>query len=263
MDSDILSPLDGDISSVIIPESSESQPSKVLSIQRRGRKSWVWNHTPDLDRNTIHTTHDGKSLWKCSYCTQVYAETSGTTVAIRHLLKAHKITEESSQLRRLKARDLDIAQAFARGSLNTSKRRCLSSIATETLEPEVIEQLYVRLIVCCSLSFRLVEREEFRSFLQYLNPEIGNWLPSSHTTIRVWIIRTFNAEKLLIQQAIHSALSKIHFTVDLWTSPNSLAILGIIGHYMAENGDLQQSVLALVELDGQHTGQSSPIALFH
>ena len=27
-------------------------------------------------------------------------------------------------------------------------------------------------------------------------------------------------------------------------------------HYIAENGDLQQSVLALQELDGQHTGQN-------
>jgi hypothetical protein len=30
----------------------------------------------------------------------------------------------------------------------------------------------------------------------------------------------------------------------------------MIGHYFADNGDLCQSVLALRELDGQHTGEN-------
>jgi hypothetical protein len=30
----------------------------------------------------------------------------------------------------------------------------------------------------------------------------------------------------------------------------------MIGHYFADNGDLCQSVLALSELDGQHTGEN-------
>ena len=37
---------------------------------------------------------------------------------------------------------------------------------------------------------------------------------------------------------------------------NYLALLGIIAHYIAEDGQLQQSVLALRELEGQHTGEN-------
>ena len=59
-----------------------------------------------------------------------------------------------------------------------------------------------------------------------------------------------------MQQALQSAQSKIHFTVDLWTSANSKALLGMIGHYLADGGDLCQSVLALRELDGLHTGEN-------
>ena len=33
-------------------------------------------------------------------------------------------------------------------------------------------------------------------------------------------------------------------------------MVGIIGHYFADSGDLCQSVLALRELDGQHTGEN-------
>jgi hypothetical protein len=90
--------------------------------------------------------------------------------------------------------------------------------------------------------------------LQYLNDNINKCLPSSHSTIQLWTIRTYESEKLRIQQTVQSALSKVHFTVDLWTSPNSLAIIGVIAHYIAENGELQQSVLALREIDGRHTG---------
>ncbi|KFY06907.1 hypothetical protein V491_08569, partial [Pseudogymnoascus sp. VKM F-3775] len=38
------------------------------------------------------------------------------------------------------------------------------------------------------------------------------------------------------------------------TSTNSLALLGIIAHYFAEDGQLRESVLALRELEGRHTG---------
>ena len=43
-------------------------------------------------------------------------------------------------------------------------------------------------------------------------------------------------------------------SVNLWTSPNALAILGIVAHYTSESGQLEYSVLALKELDGKHSG---------
>ena len=60
---------------------------------------------------------------------------------------------------------------------------------------------------------------------------------------------------------VQSALLKIHFTVDLWTSPNKLPLLGIIGHYIAENRDLCQSVLGLREIYGRHTGENQALVI--
>jgi hypothetical protein len=102
----------------------------------------------------------------------------------------------------------------------------------------------------------MVERSEFRDLLLFLNSGINTWLPKEHHTIQTWTMRAYEAEKQHVQQALQSAQSKIHFTVDLWTSTNSKALLGIIGHYFADNGDHCQSVLALRELDGQHTGEN-------
>jgi hypothetical protein len=107
------------------------------------------------------------------------------------------------------------------------------------------EQLLIRWICRCSISFTIVERPEFRALLQFLNDSTEVHLPQSHNTIRHWIVRSYDSEKLCIQQAVQSAQSKIHFTVDAWSSPNEKALLGMIGHYYAENGGLQHSVLAL------------------
>ena len=99
----------------------------------------------------------------------------------------------------------------------------------------------------------MVVREEFRALLHYLNPEVDIWLPSHPATIREWTIHVYNTEKQRIKLEVQSALSKVHFTVDLWTSPNSLAIVGMIAHYIVDSGHLEHSVLALQELDGEHS----------
>src|SRR5947207_3008613 len=69
-------------------------------------------------------------------------------------------------------------------------------------------------------------------------------------------MRTFQDEKEKIHTALQSALSAIHITLDLWTSSNYLALLGIIAHYTNENGNLQQSMLAMYEVEGQHSGEN-------
>ena len=42
----------------------------------------------------------------------------------------------------------------------------------------------------------------------------------------------------------------------MWTSTNHLAILGIIAHYISEEGILQECLLAMKVVDGRHTGEN-------
>ena len=250
--SDVLSTLDNEQSEAL--DLSSIAVSSVNKKRQRPRTAKIWDYTP-VSRETILVSKDGKVIWRCKYCLKDYLERGGTVVIATHLLETHNIDIGSMQASKTLIQQSNIIDAFQRGQQSNHKRRCLSTVATQTLDPATLENLYIRWITTCGISFRMVAREEFRTLLQYLNPEINNWLPTTHTTIQSWTIRTYELEKFRIQQAVQSALSKIHFTVDLWTSPNSLAILGVIGHYVAENGDLQQSILALVELDGHHTGQ--------
>ncbi|KAK9360192.1 hypothetical protein V1504DRAFT_455755 [Lipomyces starkeyi] len=86
----------------------------------------------------------------------------------------------------------NIADAFKNARQTPDyKRRCLSRGATRELDPALVEQLYVRWITTCGISFHMATLPEFRILLHYLNPEIDNWLPNFIATIRTWTLRNY------------------------------------------------------------------------
>ena len=125
----------------------------------------------------------------------------------------------------------------------------------------ILEILWVNFLVACSLALRLICVPQFRAFLQYVNPKVLEYLPTSANTIREWVLRQYKGRKETMKAKIQSARSKIHISCDVWTSPNSLAILGVIAHYIDEEGTLQHTNLALKSIIGDHTGESLAVAI--
>jgi hypothetical protein len=94
------------------------------------------------------------------------------------------------------------------------------------------------------------------SLTRYFNPEVDVYLPSSGDSIRGWTMRTFEANKQAIIEDLQQALSKVHLTVDLWSSGNRKSVLVVIGHYISASGELKHNVLAVREMQGEHTGEN-------
>lgn len=42
-----------------------------------------------------------------------------------------------------------------------------------------------------------------------------------------------------MKEDLQQAVSKIHFSFDLWTSPNHLALMGVVAHYINKSGKNQ------------------------
>jgi hypothetical protein len=126
----------------------------------------------------------------------------------------------------------------------------------DSINPDMLEILWIHVIVACHFALRLVEVPQFRAFLLYLNKEIECWLPNSHKKVRGWVIRQFRIQKENIKHMIQSARSKIHISCDLWTSSNSLAILGVVAHFITDDGKLQHCVLALKDIIGKNKGEN-------
>jgi hypothetical protein len=112
------------------------------------------------------------------------------------------------------------------------------------------------LITCHDLPFTFPTWQEFFDLLYAIRPQAADFLPASSTTVRTWIIHSFEIQKKEIKQSLLDSLSLIHFTIDLWTSPNHLALLGVVAHYTDKTGQLRLALLALRELEGVHSGEN-------
>lgn len=141
-----------------------SQSSLSVSSRKRPRTSKIWDHTPE-HREFVFLNASGKAIWRYSYCRQEYMETSGTAVCATHL-RTHGIDIASAQAIKTVNRQARINEVFQRvqegEGQGESKRRNLGTALTVTIDPDTLEHLYVRWIVACGISFRMVTREEFR-----------------------------------------------------------------------------------------------------
>lgn len=87
------------------------------------------------------------------------------------------------ELKRLKKDNDLLEEAMLAGNGNPQKRRFFEVIDNDnssnpsTLNPNVLEVLYVNLVAFCNLPLRFVQCEAFRGFIQYLNPTGNALLP--------------------------------------------------------------------------------------
>ena len=257
------------------PQSSTTQsplyPDSNAPTISRNRTSWVYKHMPDIDISTQYFNTANKLEWRCKYCSKAYLLNGGTRLIKRHLQANHDISELSLRQERARKRQMSIEDSLITATANPQKRRCfrdsseggigsgLSSddyIDQSDVNPDQLEVLITTFITECNLPLRLVECSSFRSLLVYLNRQIEPWLPEDHHTIRTWILRQFDFYKQQVKKQLQDSISCIHISTDLWTSGNDLALLGAIAHFVSSQGDLEEVLICLKEVEGSHTGEN-------
>ena len=126
---------------------------------------------------------------------------------------------------------------------------------------DIFKQLLIQWIVLCHISFHQVEQPSFRLLLSYLSATSASYtaipqsLSRSSTTLRTWTIQLFNQQKQVLILLLESP-SVIHFTFDLWTSSNHLALLGLVAHWITLEGKNCGALLGLRRMHGAHTGEN-------
>jgi len=75
-------------------------------------------------------------------------------------------------------------------------------------------------------------------------------LLSSGTRITNWIIDQFHRSQQDLNRMFNCSKSKIHFTFDMWTSPNYRAFLGVVAHWLDPNYKLQSTVIGMGRFHG-------------
>ena len=110
---------------------------------------------------------------------------------------------------------------------------------TITIVRKSFKDTLVALVVICQLALSLVVNDLFYRFLKVLFPKVDDVLPRHSNTIRKWIMNAFELRKNRLKQSLSKCQSLVHFSFDLWTSPNHKALLGVVAHYINENSVLQ------------------------
>jgi hypothetical protein len=241
------------------PDTSEAfKPLEKRRNKKSLRSSFVFKWMRDTDdMQHLYYNNKGKEEWRCRFCLTNY-QISGGTGTIRTHLESHGIKEDSTSETRVKNVQIAIEQAIESAAEHPQKRRKLNDTngGERPLDGDVLEVLYVKFIAACNMPLRLVECPEFRALLSYLNTDINSWLPNAHKTVRTWVTRQFEIEKGKIKIRLQNAKTVIHLSLDIWTSPSNKPIFGIIAHYISENGALEQVVLAMKEIEGNHKGEN-------
>jgi len=225
--------------STLTPSASGSTSSwYTRNLQRR---PWIWQHG-------VQVTHNGKPFWRCRYCRQnpkQYA-CGSTKHPIEHL-RTHRLTERG--LIEPEASNSIIRQAFS------------NSIPKIQFNSEVFKQLFVQWIILYHISFRQVEQPSFWLLLSYLtsvsasSTSISKSLPKSGNTVRAWAMQLFSEQKWALIRLLELP-HVVHFTFDLWSSPNHLALLGLVAHWINLEGRTCCILLGLRKMCGAHTGET-------
>lgn len=85
---------------------------------------------------------------------------------------------------------------------------------------------------------------------------VADGLPNSVGTISICVQSSFKAGKEMLNLRLHVSPGIIHFTADNWTSPDNLALIVIISHYVNDEDKLSNDVLGLRKLESKHSGEN-------
>src|SRR5438270_2396318 len=66
----------------------------------------------------------------------------------------------------------------------------------------------------------------------------------------------FKQRQDLIKKDICLSKSLIHFSFDMWTSPNLIAMIAIVAHYVSHMGEGKDCLLGLKHVLGTHTREN-------
>jgi hypothetical protein len=113
----------------------------------------------------------------------------------------------------------------------------------------------IKWIVLAHIAFNQVENEHFRVLMYFINLTVELALPRSGNTVRAWILKLYEQHREKIAKMLRDTPYQLHFGFDMWTSPNGLAMLGIVVHWMDAEERKHDTLVGLRAMQGSHTGE--------
>lgn len=219
--------------------------------KRSKKLAWYWHSSIAEElfcttkENRVSGTQRRNSLfWRCKIegCKELQFSRANSENKEGHLKRAHGITRHGKKTPTMPV-DKDAIKVV---SVRAEKEGYTNLVSVVSLKP--LKEALIAWLVICQLSLSLAVNDLFIEFLEVLYPSVRTLLPLASNTIRSWIMASFVLRKSRMKETLHKAPSLIHFSFDLWTSPNHLALMGVVAHFIDESGKNQsvsESLLAV------------------
>jgi hypothetical protein len=118
----------------------------------------------------------------------------------------------------------------------------------EAVHPKVAKEALIKLIISENLPFRIVESPHLFAFARALNPLIDQEILTSHSSVMNHISLLYQSYKESVTKMLQSAISSIHLSLDIWTSPNKILLLGICVHFVDFESNLRRLLIGLPQV---------------
>jgi hypothetical protein len=203
----------------------------------------------------VSLTNPKEVAWRCSQC-HIDHVIGGdlTSNARRHLRTMHGILADSANKKRVRDGDEEVEEEGEerRGFQVVPQIRGL----VQTVNFDTYRYHLIRWIVERHLPFTIVEDANFQAMLASLNANFQQQSIRSGDTVRDWIEDEFlEAKKLVREEVLTKAISKIHISCDLWTSPNGFTLYSVAAHFVTRQKHNQTVLLALKRMRAAHSGE--------
>ena len=196
---------------------------------------------------TIKAAKKGKNVGKevihfnCNYCKGIFQGPSSSTFLV-HLRQKHpKSCPELLTKSKTKINCSFFSKAKKMAPFNE----------------DVFMEKLLKWIIKTDQSFSIVDNEHFKDYANYLKSDVG--IPSRRTVMRR-LEEIYNQKKQEMKERLNGLNSKFSITCDVWTSKNQLSFFGFTVHYIDDDWQMKEELLAFKYLQGDHDGKSLSIA---
>jgi hypothetical protein len=173
----------------------------------------------------------------------------------KHLFRHHQITVEKALNKNQVIVNQQLRQLYYQAEATSGADELNSEILRAQLNKTVITEALISMIVVRNLSFCLVEWPEFHTLCQALNQECEGIITTTHSQVYTHMSKAWSSHKDIVRRELQAALSRIHISLDIWTSPNRWLLLAICAHFTTHHLKRQKALLALRPVPG-HSGDN-------
>src|SRR5579871_6914683 len=234
---------DEDESSISTGSTSE-QAKKQRKCKLTAIQTWSYSHPPKPGELEYFKK---TCIWYCKYEKCKDFKAVNTTNAHMHLENQHGIIFKEAKSMVKNATNRRLKGLFEKQELQADvmKKKSQEKVLREVINKDIVHEALAQLITVRNLLHNTVEWAELHALILTVNWAAEDIFIDSHSTVPKLINRLFALDKVILKQQLHSSISKIHFTVDCWSSPNQKSFQAICIHFVDEEYKLQKALLAL------------------